>query len=407
MRAYYLFLKENISGVTFGWLLTFFSSFGQTFLISLYVPDILKSFHLTNSSFGLIYAICTIISSAILLITGYSIDHNPVRKITYFTLLGLAASCLLAGFATHPVLLIIAMIGLRLTGQGLMSHISLTVMSRYYDAGRGKALSLSSLGYSAGEAVFPIVITFLILQFGWRFSIIASAIMIIIVLFPILVKTNLEEYDEPQHANRKISQKLLWNDYFIIMKGKNFWRIAPSIFTLSFIITGIFFYQFVIAEKAGWAAELYAVGFTGYAVTRFLFSLVGGTWVDKYGAGKLFPYFLLPMSLGFLFLLFIPHISGAFLFLFLTGITVGISGPVKAAILAEDYGTEKIGAIRSLFTMVMIISTAVGPLVLGLLLDASLSINSIFVCMLILLCVSSFSAFGLNKFVAKKSNDYE
>lgn len=377
----------------FGWVLTFFSSFGQTFLISLYVPGILESFHLTNATFGLIYALSTIVSSVILLSTGHSIDHSPVRKMSYLTVWGLAASCLLLGVATNLAVLIAAVVGLRLTGQGLMSHISLTVMSRYYNEGRGKALSLSSLGYSAGEAIFPLLITILVTQAGWRLSLIVSAGLVVATLFPILLKSNLEEYDEPENNNLKIPQKTLWKDYLIIIKGKTFWRIAPSIFALSFIITGIFFYQFIIAARANWPAELYAICFTGYAIARFIFSLIGGTWIDRWGAVNVFSYLLFPMCAGLACVFLLPGILGAAFFLLLTGISVGLSGPVKSAVIAEVYGVEKIGAIRSLFTMVMVVSTALGPLFVGFLLDAKFSVNSIFIFLLLPLVISAVNSY--------------
>lgn len=393
MKAYYLFLKTNIAVVAFGWLLTFFSSFGQTFLISLYVPGIQESFHLTNSAFGVFYAICTILASAILLLIGHSIDHSPVRRIIYYTLFGLAASCLLLGVAKVPALLITGLIGLRLTGQGLMSHISLSVMSRYYHKGRGKALSLTSLGYPAGEAIFPVIVSYLILQQGWRFSMIASAVVLITLLFPILAKSDLERYDVPANTVIKTSQKLLWNDYLTIMKGKIFWRIAPSVFFLSFIITGIFFYQFIIAAKINWPASTYALFFTGYAIARFAFSLIGGIWIDRWGASKVFSFYLLPMCAGLGGIILIPGISGAAFFLILTGVSVGLSDPVKSAILAEVYGTKKIGTIRSLFTMIMVVSTALGPLLLGYLLDANFSINTIVILLVIFLFLSAFNSF--------------
>lgn len=395
MWVYYHFLKENISGITFGLLLTFSSSFGQTFFISLFVPDLLKAFDLTNSSFGLIYMFCTILASIMLLATGHTIDHMPVRKVTYITIFGLAASCLALGFAWQLLVLIIAITGLRFTGQGLLSHISITVMSRYYTENRGKALSLSSIGYSVGEALFPLLVTLFLLIFDWRITWTVSAVLIIVVLFPVLKRYNLETFDEQTIDNRKSTSKQLVRDYIEMIKAKFFWRIAPTVFSLSFVVTGIFFYQFVIAEKEGWPIQWYAVGFTGYAITRFLFSLIGGTWIDKFGANKLFQYILLPMCAGLILLILIPGITGAFLFLFLTGITVGISGSVKAAIIAEEYGTEKIGTIRSLFTMVMVISTAVGPLFLGFLLDSTMSMNNIFMIMLMLLFVSAFFSYWL------------
>jgi MFS family permease len=58
---------------------------------------------------------------------------------------------------------------------------------------------------------------------------------------------------------------------------------------------------------------------------------------------------------------FINHTLGALVFLVLSGCTMGIAGTVKTALLAELFGTEKLGAIRSLFTMVMVVSTALGP----------------------------------------------
>src|SRR5690606_6899321 len=58
----------------------------------------------------------------------------------------------------------LGIVGLRLTGQGLMGHISQTVMAREFAASRGKALGVAGLGYPLGEAVLPLVCT-LALQF--------------------------------------------------------------------------------------------------------------------------------------------------------------------------------------------------------------------------------------------------
>ncbi|MCH8524556.1 MAG: hypothetical protein LAT52_08405, partial [Balneolales bacterium] len=63
MRSYLDFLKRNFEPVFFGFLLTFFSSFGQTFLISLFVPFILADLAFSNSVFGGYYAMATIVSS--------------------------------------------------------------------------------------------------------------------------------------------------------------------------------------------------------------------------------------------------------------------------------------------------------------------------------------------------------
>ena len=59
-------------------------------------------------------------------------------------------------------------------------------------------------------------------------------------------------------------------------------------------------------------------------------------------------------------------IVGALIFLVTAGISMGVAGTVKTALIAELYGTEKMGVIRSVFTMFSVISTALGPSCCGL-----------------------------------------
>lgn len=80
-------------------MLTFLSSFGQTFLISMYVPEILKTFSISNGLFGSIYAVATVAASLIMLSTGHLVDHKPVKKITTLTLLALSLSSFLLGIS--------------------------------------------------------------------------------------------------------------------------------------------------------------------------------------------------------------------------------------------------------------------------------------------------------------------
>ena len=80
-------------------------------------------------------------------------------------------------------------------------------------------------------------------------------------------------------------------------------------------------------------------------------------------------------------------------FLILAGITTGISGTVKTAIIAEIYGTKNLGAIRSIFTMFMVISTALGPLLVGLLIDNNFSVSTILLCLSILLILVFFNLY--------------
>lgn len=427
MTDYYIFLKRHFEAVLFGWLMTFFSTFGQTFLISLYVPFILADLSLGKSEFGSYYAIATVIASLFLLRFGHIIDERPVRGFTYSTILLLAIACILLAVVWHPAVLFIALVGLRLGGQGLMSHISMTVMSRYFTKNRGKALSLSSLGYSMAEMTFPLLMAFIITFTGWRISmVIGAAILFILVYF--LRFLNIEKLDTPEiiaesdekpsfslrevfNYNRRVSDvadKEIKPDiigkrafYKSMLKESRFWVLAPPSFMLSFTITGFFFYQYIMVEVNGWPLGIYTLFFAGYGVVRLIFSLFGGILTDRYSAITLFVYHLIPMLVGVLAIAFVPGFTAALIFLLSFGITIGIGGVVKPAIIAELYGLERIGQVRSLYTVVMVMSTALAPLVFGVALDLGVSFETLGLLSAITLALAILNSLRLYKYAAK------
>ncbi len=369
MKNLLQFLKNHFKSASFGWVLTFLSSFGQTFLISLYVPEILKTFSISEGTFGSIYALGTVIASVILITVGHTIDHKTVKRVVFFNITGLILSCLLLSFSPYHIsLLILAMIGLRLTGQGMMSHISQTVMSRHFGENRGKALSIASLGFPMGEAIFPIIITSIILAYGFEIAAEASAFFLLIYLGFLWFK-DLSYFDRREQVAKRPTFSVLAKDFGGILKDKRFMILMPSTFALAFTSTAIFFYQYVFVEEKGWSVSLYAAFFTGYAITRFVMSIVGGLMVDKFTAKRLYRYFLIPQAIGLLPFALMEGITGALIFLIFTGITTGLAGTVKSAVLAEVYGTQKLGAVNSLFSMSMILSTALAPLLIGYLID--------------------------------------
>ncbi len=399
MKAYYHFLKANFSGVSFGWLLTLFSSFGQTFLISLYIPEFVDTFQLSEGTFGNIYAGATVTASVVMLTVGHTLDYYPVKRVTAFTITGLIVSLLILSSSPSWIFIVLALIGLRLSGQGMMSHISQTVMARYYTEDRGKALSIASLGFSIGEAIFPFLISLLITQVGWRAAALASAGALSVFLVTQLFR-QLQHFDPPKQTKDHDQHRALWQSYWDIVREKRFYALLPGIFVMPFTVTGIFFFQYVIADEKGWSVTLYSAFFTGFAIARFLFSLLGGLWVDRFSAPVVFRVFLLPLMLSFIPITVMDHISGALIFLVLSGISMGLSGPVKSALFAELYGTERLGTVRSLFTMIMVVSTALGPLLVGNLMDWNVSLEVILGSMIVLVAGAVINCQRIVQFTA-------
>ena len=162
------FLRQHGGLIAFGVFMSFLSSFGQTFFISLFGGQIREAFELTHGSFGTIYASGTLASAAVLVWLGRLIDRMALAHFSAVVLGGLAATCLLMGMTWSAGALVLAVFGLRLFGQGLVSHAAVTAMGRYFDAERGRAVSIASLGHTAGEAVFPLLVVATFALVGWR-----------------------------------------------------------------------------------------------------------------------------------------------------------------------------------------------------------------------------------------------
>ncbi|MFN2311559.1 MAG: MFS transporter [Spirochaetia bacterium] len=377
MNTYYLFLKSYPTHVGFGFLLTFFSSLGQTFLISLYVPHILLELGISNSAFGAIYAVATIGSALLLVNFGGLIDHRPLPAYLYKTIGVLGAASVLLGLTHHVALLLPALLGLRFGGQGLMTHISHTVLGRHFEVDRGKALSLASLGFSVGEMVFPIFIALIIPLVGWRISLVMNATLLLAVLLPALQFLPLDEFgpatdSTPHEVIEPVSR-------FALLKDRAFWTVAPSVVVLSLGTTGVFFYQLVLAQSRGWSAAWYSAVFSSYAASRFLFGLLGGALVDRFTAKKLYAVHLAPLLFGLVVLGTTTEAWGAVVFLLSAGVSLGSSSSIKAALFAELHGTEGYGRVRSTYTSFMVAGTALGPMLFGTLLDAGVGFPTILV----------------------------
>lgn len=376
MRTWFDFFKSNKRLIIFGLLLTFCSGFGQTFLLSLYVPEILKAFNLTNSSFGSVYALSTIISAISLSWAGRYIDKIDLKKFSTLVAFGLGLFLLIFSTARNIIWLGVGLWGLRLFGQGLMSHTSVTSMSRYFAEMRGKAISISNLGHPAGQALLPVLIAVGIQWFGWRQSLAASAVLVAFLLPPLLfyllrhMKTNpaifsrqqaalSDQADDPKEAEEAPVT------YSSMLGSKVFWSVAPGIFALSFLNTAFFFHQIPLAESRSWATEWVAASFSAYAIASALSMLTAGQWVDKISAARLFPFYLLPFMAAMLLVTFVEAQWIIPLYLIFIGISSGLGSTIKSALLAEVFGITYLGTVRSLFAALMVISTALGPAIFG------------------------------------------
>ncbi len=380
----------------FGFMLAFFSGFGQTFLLSLYVPSIEQLLEISNTEFGSIYAVATIGSALSLPWLGGYFDKMEIKRYSMMVIAGLFVSLLLLSFSFNVLMVVVAFYGLRLFGQGLMSHTSVSAMARYFSVNRGRAIGVAGLGHPAGEAVMPLLIALLIGAAGWWVALQISALTVVVLIAPLTIfllnraKVRIRAYHIQKHNHHHQQEKL---NTIIIARQRIFWIIAPLVFVLGFTVTAIFFFQLKLGEAKGWSPEWVAGSISAFALAGAIGMTGIGGFVDRFTAKKLFPFYMIPFMLGLVALILFDHplvYPGA---LALFGLGFGAGKTIKDAMLTEIYGAGMIGRVRSVFIMVMVLSTALGPVAFGIMLDMGISYSAIFTGVLAVTLLTTLNGF--------------
>lgn len=378
---YLNFVLENKKLLAFGLLMTCLSGYGQTYLLALYVPYLIEEFTLQNAQISVYYMVATIASALILPQIGKYIDKISLVKYTLMAMVVFILAMVLMSFNRYWYFLPLAFFGLRIAGQGLFSHIAITSMSKYFQKGRGKAISLASLGHPFGQAALPIMVVGLINLFGWRESLLVNALIVLAVvplyLYFFIDEKKLVVHEEGSSSGNATPKKEV--SQWEIMKSRNFWLLAPNLFVLSFTVTGLFFYQFAIAEFKGWTLEWMAVGLTFYAIAGSLAILFAGPLIDRYTARTFFPFYLIPFLLAILFIWVFNDPLVIFPYMILMGASAGFGNAIVSALQVELFGAGFIGKVRSIFASVMVLSSAVGPAIYGVVVDAGYSFDMVFI----------------------------
>jgi MFS family permease len=392
---YLSFILSNRRFLGFGLLLTFASSFGQTYFISLFSADIRARFGLSHGDFGAIYALGTLASAASLIWVGRKIDHIDLRLFCLFVTVGLGIACILMAWSPSVVVLGFAIYTLRLFGQGLMSHASSTAMARYFESSRGTALSIASIGYPLGEALFPFAAVSLlaVLSTGQTWGVIALSVFLIIAP---LVQFLLRGHQERHQRHLERARELPAHDpqarqfsRIDVLKDRNCYVILSVVLAPSYITTGIFFHQVHLVDVKGWELSWFAAAFVVYATCQLISSLATGPLIDRSNALRLLPWFLMPLGVGLTILSAVNHPLAIPLFMLFGGLSAGASATISGALWAEIYGVAHLGAIKAMAVALMVFSTALSPASLGWMIDAAVSLESILYAMAAYIALSS------------------
>ena len=366
--------------IIFGFIFTFFSSFGQSFFLGLFNSSIRDTLSITQGQFGSIYASATLLSSFVLIWVGKKIDDYRIFYYSFFVIILLFLSSLFFSFINSIYFLAVAIFLMRLSGQGLMSHASTTTISRFFERSRGKALSTIWLGLSTAEFILPVMITYFFLIYSWRTVWQGIAILIILLLPFVIINTiksvNLDSREIDFNSKNKKTKIKSWRRRDVI-KDYRFYIVSLNMLAMPWLATGTFVYQSFISDSKMWTIYTIPKAFMVYSITSIATLFLSGFLVDKFTGRKLILFMNIPLLLAMYVLFKFNHETFAYIFLGLVGISNGLANVLGSSTWAEIYGVKHIGSIKALTTALMVFSTAFGTAIFGLFIDKGFTIENI------------------------------
>ena len=365
---YLRLLRKSPRYIGYGILHYFFSGPGQTFYISLFTAYWLALLSLDNVQFGWLYSGATLASAAVLPAIGKLLDSQKLRHFSLGLGLAYALFCGVMALVSHWIWLFIALFGLRLCGQGLMTLTASTAIARYFEKNRGSALSLIGFGVSFAEVLFPLLILALLGWMDWQTTWWLMSGAILLVFIPLvlgLVKNN----DAFQFAPKELAKAPLSGGESLnrkqVLHDPAFYALIGVYLCVPFFMTGLMVHKNLLGVANGWTEIQLAQGLSLFGITRLLSNLLAGPIIDRLSALRVFSFMLLPLMGGLLVLALSGHPVALYLLFMSGGVSASLSSLTGTAVWAELYGTAHLGAIRSMVSTFMVVSTAIASVALG------------------------------------------
>jgi len=352
--------------------------------VSLFNSSLKSTFSLSDGDIGMFYSGATLCSALVLVFLGSLIDRFQLRLYSSLVIAGLAIACFWMSMASTLWMLAIGYFLLRLFGQGLSSHVATTTVSRLGRTNIGKSLSVSGLGFSAGEATLPLLVVFLLGILSWNqvFAVVGLVELVLVLgLANLLIQRswNLTQADTLHRgAAAGTPSQVSWTRAQFLRDWR-IYAIGPSLFAPALFGTALMFHQESMTQTKVFSFQFWSGNLTVYALVSIVSSLAAGELVDRLSGCVVMKVFLLPYVVAYTLLGVLDFPMLPTIFFAILGLTNGIYVPAVSAMWREVYGPQNLGSIRSIVHATMVFSSAIGPTLYGRALDWGVSWNQILI----------------------------
>lgn len=337
------------------------------------------------------YGLGTFVAALALFYVGKLVDRHGPRVMLAILAFLLGVVCLLFPFVINIAMLVLVFTAVRFFGQGSMMLAGNNLVSQWFTRRRGFALSLASLGFAVGTAVYPPVLQFSIDTIGWRMSwvwmgFIVWAMIIPVTLFLVINRpedlrllpdgekeageaspadsTDSTETTQPARdgiAAKSREPEVSWT-LSEARRTFTFWILAVALANPSAMITGLVVHQISYFENQGLSAQLAANIFPITAVSMVVFILIFGTLLDRLNTRFVLSGGILLMAVTMWVMRIADTPALAIFYAVIMGACQGAMMTTFPYVWPRYFGRKHLGSIQGQATTVIIIGASVGQI---------------------------------------------
>ncbi len=270
-------------------------------------------------------------------------------------------------------------------GSSLAGFLGITVaIVHWFERKRSRALAYAQMGFAVG-GVFAFLVGALIEAAGWRTTALISAALTLVVILPLAQAFHRDPADVGQYVDGIPPDELdeqadplpttVSRVHFTASEALRcpaFWYISLGHASALLVVGASMSHLGLYLDEERHFSSLHTAFVVGALPAMMgVGQLVGGWLGDRMDKRLLVTIAMLGHGLGLLLLALATSWPLVWLFVVFHGLAWGVRGPIQSSMRADYFGATDFGKIMGWSSMVVMIGMVAGPVLAGVLRDAT------------------------------------
>jgi len=385
-RKHY-WLADRLSSY-YGWIIlpisilgSFFTSPGQTYMVSVFNPYLRETLNLSLSQLTGAYMFGTVLASIPQSYIGLWADRLGIRKMLFLIISLFSLACVLMSQVTSLPLLFLAFFCLRMLGQGALELLSVNMLPMWFRKTLGTISGIKNVAVNLLIGFVPVAVLGLINQIGWQKTYLFAGVSVLLFMMPIVIffyinrpeeigqvidGNTRESSDQPADVSGNPELELTLK---MAMGTRAYWILTLGWFAWAAIATAITFNLLPIFTAKGLTEEQAAASYMVLMLASAIFQIVGGVIADRVQLRWMAFGSLALYSVAVVALIFVPGGTVILVYTLILGLAQGLFGGLGNTVWVRYFGRKHLGKIRGSVWTAAVAGSSIGPFLMGISFD--------------------------------------